>query len=229
MKIDLEFLRDFPFFFGLEDEALEKIARLFIVRVYEKGTNVFLEEGPGDELYIIQSGIVNIYKINEAREIILAIFREGDFFGEMAVLEEEKMRSASAKAVEKTTLYVLKRQDLDFLMNDNPHIAIKILKTALGRLRKANELITDLTIHDARTRIVRGLLRLIEMHGVQSADRILINLKLTHQQIADMTGTVRETVTKVISDLQYQHIIKVDKKKIQIIDLAKLEQLNEMT
>ncbi|MFD0715328.1 Crp/Fnr family transcriptional regulator [Paenibacillus sp. GCM10027626] len=221
----IDFLRDFPFFDNLDEESLGKIAKFILKRKYDKGTNIFLEEDQGDELYFIESGLVQIYRLNEAREIILSLLKEGDFFGEMAVLEDEQVRSASAKTVEKTTLYVLKRRDFDWLMSSNPDIAINILKTALTRLRRANELITDLTVHDARARIARGLLRLIEMHGVHTAEGILINMKLTHQQIADMTGTVRETVTKVMSDLQLQQIVAVEKKIILVIDLAKLKQL----
>ncbi|GIP33349.1 Crp/Fnr family transcriptional regulator [Paenibacillus sp. J2TS4] len=225
MKEVFVFLRDFPFFQDLEEEDLEKIAPLFIKRTYDKGVNVFLEEGEGDELYIIQSGVVKIYKVDDSREIILAIFRDGDFFGEMAVLQNEQTRSASAKTMEKTTVYVLKRRDFVALMNKSPQISIKILKTALDRLRKANEFITDLTILDARTRIARVLLRLTEKHGVRQKSGIIIDLKLTHQQIADMTGTVRETVTKIMLELQNQQMIRVDKKKISICDVAKLERL----
>jgi len=219
-----DYLRDFPFFNSLEEEDLAKIAPLFMIRTYEKGTNVFLEADQGDELYMIESGVVTIYRTNEAREIILAIFREGEFFGEMAVLEDEQIRSASAKAVEKTRLYVLKRNDFVRLMNNNPHITVKIMKTAMGRLRKANELITDLTILDARTRIARGLLRLAETYGIPQTSGTLIDLRLTHQQIADLTGTVRETVTKVMLELQNQQIIHIDKKKISVSSLNKLEQ-----
>ncbi|WP_438351091.1 Crp/Fnr family transcriptional regulator [Paenibacillus sp. FA6] len=225
MEEMLVFLREFPFFKQLEVEELQKVSSYVITRTYDKGVNVFLEDGDGDELYIIQSGVVKIYRENEAREIILAIFTEGDFFGEMAVLENELMRSASAKTMEETTLYVLKRHDFHWLMNNNPQISLKIMQTALQRLRKANELITDLTILDARTRVTRGLLRLIEDHGVRHEDGIWIDLKLTHQQIADMTGTVRETVTKIMLELQNQNTIKIDKKKIFIYDIAKFEQL----
>lgn len=224
MKDIHTFLYDFPFFQDLAEEELQKIAPLFMTRTYEKGVNIFLEEGEGDELFIIQSGVVKIYKVDDTREIILAIFREGDFFGEMAVLQNERLRSASAKTMEKTTVYVLKRHDFISFMSSRPQITIKILQTALDRLRKANELITDLTISDARTRISRVLLRLAESHGVGHQDGIFIDLKLTHQQIADMTGTVRETVTKMLLELQNQGLIRVDKKKILICDIAKLEE-----
>ncbi|MFT9847147.1 Crp/Fnr family transcriptional regulator [Aneurinibacillus sp. REN35] len=220
--IDVQFLRYFPFFEHLKETELAEIAPLFITRTYEKGANVFFEEEEGDELYIIKSGVVKIYRDDKAREIILAIFREGDFFGEMAVLQNERVRSASARTLEKTTLYVLKRYDFISLLNRSPGIFIKILETALDRLRKANELITDLTILDARTRIVRMILRLIENHGRKNREGVLIDLKLTHQQIADMTGTVRETVTKILLDLQNQQLIRIDKKKIIIHDVEKL-------
>lgn len=223
--VDWHFLRHFPFFEELTEEELRAISSMVITRTYEKGRNVFLEGEEGDELYIIKSGVINIYRIDEAREIILAIFGEGDFFGEMAVLENEQVRSASAKTMEKSILYALKRQDFMSLLNRNPNISMKMLKTTLDRLRKANELITNLTILDARTRVIRMILRLADQHGIQHKDGVLINLKLTHQQIADMTGTVRETVTKILLELQNEKLIHIEKKKIMIYDIEKLEQI----
>lgn len=223
--IDWHFLRYFPFFSDLEEADLREISSMFITRTYEKGRNVFLEGEEGDELYIIKSGVINIYRIDEAREIILAIFGDGDFFGEMAVLENEQVRSASAKTMEKSILYALKRQDLISLLNRNSSISMKMLKTTLDRLRKANELITNLTILDARTRVIRMILRLADQHGIQHKGGVLINLKLTHQQIADMTGTVRETVTKILLELQNGKFIHIEKKKIMIYNREQLEQI----
>jgi len=213
MDKSIALLGEVPFFENLEAEELKKVASLLITRKYDRGVNVFLEGGIGDEFYIIHSGVVKIYKESITREIILALFGEGDFFGEMAVLENEMARSASAMTMEDSILYVLKRKDFLWLMNQNPQISIKIMNTAMGRLRAANELIKDLTFRDARTRIMKGLFRLIEKHGVDSKTGVLIDLKLTHQQIADLTGTVRETVTKVMLDLQNQGYVKIDKKK----------------
>ncbi len=223
----LTFLRDVPFFCNLETDELQKVASLLLTREYTRGVNVFLEGGEGDELYFIHSGLVKIYKESTSREIILALFGEGDFFGEMAVLENELTRSASAMVIEDAVLYVLKRNDFIWLMNQNPQIPMKIMNAALARLRAANELIKDLTFRDAKSRIVKGLYRLVEKHGIRKEDRITIDLKLTHQQIADLTGTVRETVTKVMIDLQNQHIIKIDKKKITIINYEQYIQMLE--
>ncbi|RNB64271.1 Crp/Fnr family transcriptional regulator [Brevibacillus centrosporus] len=221
------FLRNFPFFQDLEEDDLDKLSPLFLTRTYEKGTDVFREGEPGDELYIIQSGIVKIYRDDGVRDVILAIFRDDDFFGEMALLENEQVRSASAQTLEKTTLYVLKRRDFVSLVYQNPMISLRILQTALDRLRKTNEMTMDLTMRDARTRIVKMLLRLTDKHGIFQKTGVLIDLKLTHQQIADMTGTVRETVTKVLLELQNQQVILVKKKKIYICNLAEFERLVE--
>lgn len=221
---DLELIGSFPFFEHLTHTDLAKIAPLFITREYDKGTIIFREDEEGDELYLIQSGIIHIYRNDENREIILSVLSEGDFFGEMALLESAQNRSASARAIEKSVLYILKRHDFIGMLMHNPLICLKILETALNRLSKANEVIMDLTLFDALTRIVRTVLRLMEQHGTRKPEGTLIAFKLTHQQLADMSGTVRETVTKVMQDLQCSELIRVNKKMILIRDPERLKQ-----
>lgn len=223
--INVQFLRDIPFFEHLDEGYLSEISKLCIERVYKKGEPIFFEGEEGDELYLIVSGVVQIYRDNHSRDVIFSIFREGDFFGEMALLQNEKVRSASARTIEKSTLYILKKRDFIPLVTSRPEILIGILETTLDRLRNANKLITDLTILDARTRIARLLLRLTEQHGVPCEDGMLINLKLTHQHIADMTGTVRETVTKSLIDLQNDRLIRIDQKKIIVYEIDRLKQM----
>lgn len=211
-----QWLRDFPLFEGLDEDGLNDIAKLCSERMYAKGETIFLEGDSGDELYLVISGVVQIFQDNHARDVILAIFRDGDYFGEMALLQHEKVRSASARTIEKTNLCILKKQHFIALLTERPEIWISIMGTTLDRLRDANQLIMELTILDVRTRIARLLLRLSEQHGIPSADGILINVKLTHQHLADMTGTARETVTKLLLELQNEHLIRIDRKKIII-------------
>lgn len=177
------------------------------------------------DLYLIISGVIQIYQDNHSRDVILSIFREGDFFGEMALLQKERVRSASARTIEKSTLCILKKRHFIPLVKSKPEILIGILGTALDRLRDANKLITDLTILDVRTRIARMLLRLTEQHGVPSADGMLIDLKLTHQHLADMTGTARETVTKLLLDLQSEQLIRNDQRKIIVCNMDGLRNI----
>jgi CRP/FNR family cyclic AMP-dependent transcriptional regulator len=223
--MNLQLLRNFPLFEQLDDEYLTEISKLCSTRKYTKGESIFLEGDEGDELYLVISGVIQIYQDNHSRDVVLSIFREGDFFGEMALLQNERVRSASARTIEKSTLCILKKRHFIPLVNSKPEILIGILGTALDRLRDANKLIMDLTIHDVRTRIARMLLRLTEQHGVPSADGILIDLKLTHQQLADMTGTARETVTKLLLELQNEQLIRNDQRKIIVCNLDGLRNI----
>lgn len=219
MKISPQLLRDFPLFENLDDEHLDEISNLCSKRIYIKGESIFHEGEEGDALYLVISGVIQIYQDNNSRDVILSIFREGDFFGEMALLQNERVRSASARTIEKSTLCILKKRDFIPLLKSKPEILICILETTLDRLRDANKLITGLTILDVRTRIARMLLRLTEQHGVPTTEGILIDLKLTHQHMADMTGTARETVTKSLLELQNEQLIRIDQKKILVCNI----------
>lgn len=223
-RIDF-FLKDVFFFQQLQHEDIKKISPLFSEKTYKKGTVIFFENEPGDEFFIVKEGIVKISKLEGAKEVILAIFHEGDYFGEMAVLEKDQVRSASAEAMETSVLYVLNRRDFMGLMEDNPKLTLMLLEVAMARIRKMNEMIKDLTTLDARTRIIKLISGLTEEYGCNMRGGVLIDLKLTHQQIADMTSTVRETVTKILLELQYQDIIQIEKKKIWIHDMNKLQDM----
>jgi CRP/FNR family transcriptional regulator, cyclic AMP receptor protein len=212
-----------PFFRTIPPAELEPVSHLFHERRYKKGNTIFFEDEGGDEFYIIVSGTVKIYRMDGNKEFILAIFREGDFFGEMALMQPDKNRSATAEALEATTLYVLHRNAFYQLLETNIKLTLKILEVTMDRLRIANEKIEDLTFLDVRSRILRNILRLARDYGVQTSQGVLVDFKLTHQQLADMVGAVRETVTKVLLELQDEHLIDIDKKRIVIKDLAKLE------
>lgn len=223
--MNTHFLRDFPFFEHLDDEHIAEISKLCSTRVYKKGESIFFEGDEGDELFLVISGVIQIYQNNNSRDVIFSIFREGDFFGEMALLQNERVRSASARTIEKSTLCILKKRDFIPLLKSKPEIMIGILETTLDRLRDANKLITELTILDVRTRIAHMLIRLSEQYGLPSSEGILINVKLTHQQMADMTGTARETVTKSLLELQQEQFIRIDQKKILVCNIDALRNM----
>lgn len=227
-QVSLDILRDFPLFEKLSDEHLNDISEICKVYTFGKGETIFWEGDEGDGLYLVISGIVQIYQDNQSRDIILSIFREGDYFGEMALLQNEKVRSASARAIEKSTLCVLKKNYFNELVKTKSDILLHILETTLDRLRDANRFIADLTIHDARKRMARILLRLTEQHGVSSTKGTLIDIKLTHQHLADMTGTARETVTKILLELQQDEVIRINKKQILVSDLEKLKAIADI-
>ncbi|TVY10197.1 Crp/Fnr family transcriptional regulator [Paenibacillus cremeus] len=221
----LSLLQNVPLFQDLSAAELESIAPLFVERKYKKGTIMFFEGDAGDEFFLIQSGVVKVYRIDNAKEIILALFRDGDFFGEMALIQKGLKRSATAETLEACSMFTLVRSEFYHFLERSPKLCLRLVETTMERLRKANEQIYDLTFLDVRTRTIKVIFRLSEEHGVVKPNGTLINMKLTHQQLANLVGTVRESVTKVLQELQEDQIISIDKKYILIQDPSALHQL----
>lgn len=215
-------LQHVPLFEDFCEDELRSVAPLFIERKYRKGTILFFEGDIGNELYIIRSGLVKIYRLEADKEITLALFRDGDFFGDMALIQKGFTRSATAETLEATSCYILSRAEFYRFLEQSPKLCLKLIEVTMDRLRKANEQIHNLTFLDVRSRILRTIRRLSEEYGKPAPGGWMIDLKLTHQQLANMAGTVRESVTKVLQELQDQEIIRIDKKRIIVADLDQL-------
>ena len=122
-------------------------------------------------------------------------------------------------------IHSLARSEFRKFLERSPKLCFRLLETTIERLRKANEQIFDLTFLDVRSRTIKQIFRLSEQYGVAKPAGTFINLKLTHQQLANLVGTVRESVTKVLQELQELGIISIEKKIILIKDLEALKRL----
>jgi CRP/FNR family transcriptional regulator, cyclic AMP receptor protein len=218
-------LQHVPLFQDLAVSELESIAPLFVERKYKKGTILFFEGDIGDEFFLIQSGVVKVYRIDNAKEIILSLFHDGDFFGEMSLVQKGLPRSATAETMDNCSIYTLIRSEFYAFMERSPKLCLRLMETTMERLRKANEIIYDLTFLDVRSRIIKTIYRLSEQYGQTKASGTLINIKLTHQQLANLVGTVRESVTKVLQELQEDRIISINKKYISVRNVEALKKL----
>jgi CRP/FNR family cyclic AMP-dependent transcriptional regulator len=218
-------LQKVPIFQDLSASELETIAPLFVERHYKKGTILFFEADIGEEFFLIETGVVKIYRIDYAKEIILALFRNGDFFGEMSLIQKGLTRSATAETLETSTIYTLVRSEFYQFLERSPKLSLRLLEATMERLRKANEQIYDLTFLDVRMRIIKVVHRLAEEHGILKHGSRMINMKLTHQQLANLAGTVRESVTKVLQELQEDQIISIQKKMIYVNRMDALRKL----
>jgi CRP/FNR family cyclic AMP-dependent transcriptional regulator len=216
-------LQHIPLFQELAEEDLIGIAPLFTERKVKKNTILFVEGDVGEELFLIQSGVVKIYRLDEAKEVTLALFRDGDFFGEMSLLSSGMTRSATAETLASGTLYVLSRTAFTSFMEKSPRLCLKLLETTMQRLRHANNQIYDLTFLGVRSRIIKTIIRLSEQHGIPTSNGLLIDLKLTHQQLANLVGTVRESVTKVLQELLDDELIHIDKKLITLKNIEAIQ------
>lgn len=220
MKIDL--IRRVPLFATLSDGEFQGLEEIFHVKSYRKNQIIFLEEETGNYMYIVLAGKVKVTKSTPGgKETILAIHQAGDFFGEMALLDG-KTSPATVSAMEDCRIATIYAEDFHRLLMRNNKVVNQIINVLCGRLRSVWAHIQDLTYSTAEARIRGGLSKLARRHGVVDARGIIINLKITHQEIAEMVGTSRETVTRTLARLQKKGIILIDQRRIVVLDPKRL-------
>jgi CRP/FNR family transcriptional regulator, cyclic AMP receptor protein len=211
-------LRNVPIFAELEERELEKIAKLGVRQKYKKGNVVVIEQESGAALFIIVSGKVKIVRMDEdGREVILSIFGPGEFFGEMSLLDG-MARSASVIATEKSELLMIHRRDFLELLHEFPSVAISLLAELAMRLRKADMQIKSLSLKDAAGRVANVVLMLADDIGIFRKGKVEIEDLPLQQDIANMAGTSRETVSRMLNMFVEKGQIQLDGSKLTIHD-----------
>jgi CRP/FNR family cyclic AMP-dependent transcriptional regulator len=209
-----ELLRTVPLFSELNDQALASLERLTARRKYPKDTVVFFENEEGDSLFMILDGRIKVTILgDDGREIILTMLGAGDLFGEMALLDNEP-RSATAIAVEESELLLLHRNDFQTAIVDNPAISSALVKVLSARLRRANHQISTLALLDVYGRVARVIMDMAREEGRRLKDGRIAFRRATHQEIANRIGTTRETVTRMLKDLERQGLVKIEGREI---------------
>jgi len=203
-------LRAIPMFASVSAEALESIASLLIERSFPKHKTIVEEGAPGDYMYIIVEGRVKVTKLSgDGREKILELLDVGDFFGEMSLFDEAP-RSASVKGLSDVRILALARKDFLRLLARSPNLALSVIQELTRRLRQVDEQASSLSFQRVKERTMGLLVRLArEDQGQEGRRRTPV---LTHQQIADMIGTSRETVTRAIKGLKADGWLEQDGK-----------------
>ena len=217
MGNSLVFLQRVSIFSGVGQDSLERIASITQEKAFPKKSIIFHEGDRGDTLYILKSGRVKISKITEdGREKTLALMQPGEFFGEMAIFDEQP-RSATAEVLdEQAVVFTLAKRDFERLIIENPTIALKIMRDMTRRMRQVNQQVEDLAFKDVHERVASTLKNLAEVEGRPIGTKVLINLKMTHQDLANMVGSSRETVTRALNRLQDEGIISISHQQITI-------------
>ncbi len=213
-------LLEIPLFLGLSDKQLIELNEIANFNQYSAGEILFLEEDPADAFYAVLEGEVKIVKVTaDGKEIILDTMVEGDFFGEMGILDERD-RSATALISKKSRLMVLEKDNFIRFIKGNPEIALKIIIELSHRLRQANQGIEGLAFLDVESRLKRLLLRLAKK-GKQGVSSLVLEKSITHQEMAKYIGSSRETVTRLINKLENQGFLKIEDSKIIMLNLER--------
>jgi len=222
-----DFLKKVPLFTQMSNEDLARLSRIVQERHFPKGNILFLENEPGHTLFIIKSGLIKISRVApDGKAKTLTILHALEFFGEMAILDDE-YRSATAEALSDATVLTIYKKDFESLIKKYPHLALEVIHTLCQRLREANHQIDDLAFQDSRGKIANVLLRLAKEFGkaVEKQPGIIIKISLTHQELSEMAGLSRETTTRMLNKLEADNIIVLAKEHIVIRDLNSLKKL----
>lgn len=227
----LNLLKGVDLFSRLDDQQIEMIAQVAKRRKFSREQNIIHEsDNTSHTFFLIASGEVKVYLSgSDGRETILALLGPGDFFGEMSLIDGEP-RSASVKSTSNSELITIHRDDFVEKMRQFPDLAMSFLEEMSHRLRKANRQISSLSTLTVFGRIAGTLINLAEERGVRTHfddGRMITKIpnKPTQQQFAEMSGTTRETVSRVLNSLKKKGVIAIVGKDILLLE--DLEQIDK--
>lgn len=224
-----EALKLVPFFNQLNKDETDYLASRMVPRRFSAGQIIFHHGDPGGLLYIITKGKVKItHSTPDGQEAMLAIFGSGDFFGELALLDDSP-RSATIEALEATETITLHRDDFIRFIRSNPGFSLHVLKTLAQHIRRLNSQISDIFFLDLPARLARQLLHLAEQHGRVTTEGILIDISMTQTDLAEMTGATRVSINKALGRFRRSHWVKVQGRKFIIVDQDALQNLIQIS
>lgn len=218
-----------PIFHSLSELEIQKITAVVHHKLYKKG-EVIIEEGEkSTSLSIIHSGKIKLSKLTiHGKEQIVHLLTAGDFFGEQNLFHEDTFMNLSAYALEDTKICLLKKQDFDQIMANNPDISLKLLKTITKRLSHTEDLARTLATKDPEVRIADMLLEFCEIFGTEKQNTILINLPITREEISSYVGLTRETISRKLAKFVDKGILTlIGNKQILITDKGKLQLMGD--
>jgi CRP-like cAMP-binding protein len=205
-----------PLFSTLSEAEIEGIVSVTKTRIYPKGAMIIGQDEQGNALFIISKGSVKVVMFGEdGGETILATLEQGNFFGEMAIFGDMQ-RSATIYTAEETELLIIEKRDILDQIKKFPAISLYFLKELSNRLRQTDERIECITLLDIYQRVIRVILQYAKAKGVYGAEEIVINNRPSNQEIANMIGVSRETVSRVMSSLARAGSISINGKKLVV-------------
>jgi CRP-like cAMP-binding protein len=217
----MRYLSELAVFQDLSPREMEDLNRITTMSTVPKGRVFYRPEEPGEVLFILKEGKVQLYRISpEGKKLIITTLGPHTLFGEMALLGA-KMHNTFAEAIEDCLICVMSRNDLERLLLNKPQVALRILESTGRRLRDAEERLENMAFKGIPARLASMLLRLAEEQGSTDITG------LTHQDLAESVGTYRETATQVLNDLKAAGYIDIGRKRITLLDVAALTAVAE--
>lgn len=223
----VQVVRTVPLFSSLTPSDWESVAELLNGHCYPKDAYICFEGDPPEALYVVWMGQVKLLRHSEqGRDVVLDVIGPGHMFGEMAVLDGTPY-DTTAQCLEDTAVVSIARRDFYDLVQRYPSLSMAVISELSRRLRSATDLVRSLAVDRVEQRIARVLLKLANATGRPTPEGLTIDIPLTRQDVADMTGTTVESAIRVMSKLRRQGLITTHRGRVVLTNVAELRVVAE--
>jgi len=217
----MKYLSELTLFQDLTSNEMKELNRITTMNTVAKGRVFYRPEEPGEVLFIVKEGRVQLYRISpEGKKLVITTLGPHTLFGEMALLGT-KMHNTFAEAIDDCLICIMSRTDLERLILSKPQVALRILEITGKRLQEAEESLESMAFKGIPARLASLLLRLSDE---QTSDEVT---GLTHQDFAESVGTYRETATQVLNHIKSLGLIEIGRKRITLLDKEALSEIAE--
>ena len=208
----------------LSPDELQKVSDATTMKVEKKGKYIYFPQEPSQVIFFLKAGRVKIGSYSDdGKEIIKTIVHPGEVFGEMGIVGQENRKDFAMAMDDEVRICAITVEEIKEMMSQIPHLSFAVTKVIGERLIKVERKLESMVFKDVRTRLLEFLKDTASDHGKQIGYEVLIQHNLTHQDIANLIATSRQTVTTILNDLKEQDLIYMERNKILIRDLSDLK------
>jgi len=212
-------LEQFNLFDDIQRSVLDEVSGFTTLRTRPKHSYIYHPGDASEVLFILKEGRVKVGNYSDdGREVIKTIIRPGQLFGEMGLAGEEKRNEFAITMKEECSFYMIYVADLRNVMQQNPELSLRLIDRIGSRIRRTESRLESIIFKDSRTRVIEFINDMVTDSGKPLQEEILLQHFLTHQDIANLTGTSRQFVTSVLNDLKREKIIQFDRNTILVSD-----------
>jgi len=210
------------FFSQIRPEDVRKLETASQIRKFKRGEPIYAPADEADSVMLVASGRVKICNMMaDGKQSILGFIEPGEMFGELAVFDSGK-REEYAEAVESSLVIIMPGDYVRWIMNRYPSFSLGVSRLIGMRRRRIERRLRNLLFRSNRERLVYLILELVESYGVENSQGIDLNIKLSHQDLAHIIGSTRETVTVVLGQLQSEGLLRIARRRLTVTNLKKL-------
>lgn len=220
MLSKLGYLSAIDIFRDLSSEEMDWLASITTVTHCERGRVFYTPDAKGKVLFLLKKGRVQLYRVSpEGKKLVVATLKEGSFFGDMPLFGQG-MHNSFAEAIEDCQLCIMSQADIERILTNKPQVAMRVVEILGKRLIEAEARLEDIAFKSMPGRLASLLLRLHQDYGD-------IITGFTHQDLAEMIGTYRETATQIVNYFKSQRLVNIGRKRIELLDLEGLRHVAE--